>query len=326
MKIAIIAVTKKGLEKSHEIKSKIECDIYTLEKLKKEGDKLIKISLSKTYMEIYRKYDAFIFVTSTGIAVRIISPYIESKEKDPAVLVVDQEGNFVISLLSGHLGGANNLTNRISKILNSIPVITTASDISGKIAVDTIAMNINSKIEDLEAAKKVTSLIVAGERIQLRIPENISNNNPSGIIVITNRENIEISKIIPRNLIVGIGCKKNIEKIKIIEVINDIFFKNNLSLEAIKCFATIDIKKNEKGILETAEKFKRNLKIINREDVKKVHDKFKGSDFVYKTIGVYSVSAPVAYLASSGKGKLLVEKLKYDGITISIFEEETGDG
>ncbi|MFK4785278.1 cobalt-precorrin 5A hydrolase [Fusobacterium sp. MFO224] len=326
MKIAIITVTKKGLEKSYEIKNKINCDIYTLKKLQKKGDKLIKASLSETYGEIFKKYDAFIFITSTGIAIRVISSYIEGKEKDPAILVVDQEGNFVISLLSGHLGGANNLTNEISGILKSIPVITTASDISGKIAVDTIAMNINSKIENLEAAKKVTSLIVAGETVQLKIPENISSNNPSGVIIVSNREKIEISKIIPKNLVVGIGCKKGKEKNKIINAIRDSFIKNNLSLDGIKCFATIDIKKYEKGIVETAKDFKKELKIIKKEDIEKIHDKFEGSKFVFETVGVYSVSGPAAYLASNRKGKLLVEKLKYDGITISIFEEETRDG
>lgn len=325
MKIAVICVTEKGLSKSYEIKKEIECDIYTIFKLKENGTKPIENSLSDTYREICLKYNAFIFITSTGIAVRVISPYLKGKDKDPAVLVVDQEGNFVISLLSGHLGGANELTIKIAKTLKSIPVITTASDISGKIAVDTIAMKINSKIEDLESAKKVTSLIVAGEKVQLKVPNNITSHNPSGVIIISNREKVEISKIIPKNLIVGIGCKKGKDKNEIIDAIKDSFKKNNLSLQGIKFFATIDIKKNEKGIIETAKNFEKELKIINKEDIKLIHRKFKGSDFVFKSVGVYSVSAPSAYLASNKKGKLLVEKLKYDGITLSIFEEETSD-
>lgn len=323
MKLAIITVTKKGIEKAFLIKKKIECDIFTISKFMKEETFLIENGLQNFYGKINSKYDTFLFITATGIAIRTIAPFIKTKDIDPAVLSMDEEGNFIISLLSGHLGGANEATKKLSEITKSIPVISTASDVSGKIAVDTIAMKIDGKLKDLESAKKVTSLIVSGKNIELKVPENVENENPEGIIIISNKKNIKISKIIPQNIVIGIGCKKGKEGEKIIESVKKSLEKYNLCEKSIRIFATIDIKRNEKGIIDTANFFNKKLEIISSEEIKKIENNFEKSEFVKKSIGVGAVSAPTAVIASGRKGKLLVEKLKYEGITISIFEEET---
>lgn len=323
MKLAIIAVTEKGVEKALFIKNKCECDVFTIKKFKKDNTTLIENKLQDFYGSIFLKYDTFLFIMAVGIAVRTIAPFIKSKDTDPAILSMDEEANFIIPILSGHLGGANEKAIFLSKILRAFPVITTASDVSGKIAVDTIAMKINGKIKSLEDAKKVTSLIVAGKKVNIKIPDNMERENPSGIILVSNKNNIEISQIIPQNIIIGIGCKKNKEGEKIIEAIKDSLIKYNLSEKSIKVFTTIDIKKDEVGIREAGKYFDREVKIISSEEIKKIEKYFIQSDFVKNTVGVGAVSAPSAYLASSKKGKFLAEKLKYDGITISIFEEET---
>ncbi|WP_300356414.1 cobalt-precorrin 5A hydrolase [Fusobacterium sp.] len=323
MKLAIITVTEKGVEKAFFIKEKIECDIFTISKFMREGTFLIENGLQNFFERIISKYNTFLFITATGIAVRTIAPFIKSKDKDPAILTMDEEGNFIISLLSGHLGGANEATKILSEITKSIPVISTASDVSGKIAVDTIAMKINGKLESLETAKKVTSLIVAGKEVNLKVPSNMENENPDGVIIISNRKNIEISKIIPQNIVVGIGCRKGKEKEKIIDAVKESLDKLNICEESIRLFSTVDVKKDEIGIIETAKFFDRELRIISCDEIKKIEDRFEKSEFVKKNIGVSSVSAPSAFIASGRNGKFLVEKLKYDGITISIFEEET---
>lgn len=323
MKLAIITVTEKGVEKAFFIKEKIECDIFTISKFMREGTFLIENGLQNFFERIISKYDTFLFITATGIAVRTIAPFIKSKDKDPAILTMDEEGNFIISLLSGHLGGANEATKTLSEIIKSIPVISTASDVSGKIAVDTIAMKINGKLESLETAKKVTSLIVAGKEVILKVPSNMENENPDGIIIISNRKNIEISKIIPQNIVIGIGCRKGKEKEKIIDAVKESLDELNICEESIRLFSTVDVKKNEIGIIETAKFFDRELRIISCDEVRKIEDRFEKSEFVKKSIGVSSVSAPSAFIASGRNGKFLVEKLKHDGITISIFEEET---
>lgn len=325
MKLAIITVTEKGVTKGLNIKKFFQCDVFTIEKFMREGTLLIEGRLQEFFGKLMEngKYNTFLFITAAGIAVRTIAPFIKSKDKDPAVLSMDEESNFIISLLSGHLGGANNGAEILGKITGAVPVISTASDVSGKIAVDTIAMKIGGKIESLESAKKVTSLIVAGKNVEIKIPENINSENPEGIIVISNRKNIEISKIIPQNIIIGIGCKKEKENENIILAVKDILEKYNLCEESIKLFATVDLKKDETGIIETAKFFERKLIIISRDEIREIENNFEQSEFVKKTIGVGAVSAPAAFIAGNKKGKFLAEKLKYNGITISVFEEET---
>ena len=322
MKLAVITVTEKGVRNGLKIKEKINCDVFTISKFMKEKTLLIENGLQNFFEKNLLKYDTFLFITASGIAVRTIAPFIKSKDKDPAVLTMDEEGNFIISLLSGHLGGANEAAKILGEITGAVPVISTASDVSGKIAVDTIAMKINGKLESLESAKKVTSLIVAGKEVDIKVPENMENENPQGVILISNRKNIEIAKIIPQNIVVGIGCKKNKEAEKIIDAVKDSFEKLNLCEESIRVFATVDIKENEAGIIGTAEYFGKELKIISRDDIQKIENNFETSQFVKKSIGVGAVSAPCAFIAGKGRGKFLAEKLKYEGITISIFEEE----
>lgn len=336
IKLGIITVTKKGVEKALLIKEKLiennlieekHCDIFTMKKFVAEGkeDKTLLIDgkLKDFFGKIYLFYNTFLFVTATGIAIRTIAPYIKSKDTDPAILSMDEGGNFVIPLLSGHLGKANERAKIIANISKSFPVITTASDVSGKIAVDSFAMKINSKLNSLEEAKKVTSLIISGKNVDIKIPQNMEVENPEGLILISNRKKIEISKIIPQNIVVGIGSKRGKEMKYIVSAIDETFEKLNLCKESIKCFATADIKKDEIGIIETAKFFDRELKIIDRKDILKIENNFESSSFVKKITGVGSISAPSAFIAGKKKGKFLAEKLKYDGITISIFELET---
>ncbi len=323
MKLAVVTVTEKGVRNGLRIKEKIDCDVFTISKFMKDKTFLIENGLQNFFEKNLLKYDTFLFITASGIAVRTIAPFIKSKDKDPAVLTMDEEGNFIISLLSGHLGGANEAAKILGEITGAVPVISTASDVSGKIAVDTIAMKINGKLESLESAKKVTSLIVAGKEVCIKVPENMENENTEGVILISNRKNIEIAKIIPQNIVVGIGCKKDKEAEKIIDAVKNSFEKLNLCEESIRVFATVDIKENEAGIIGTAEYFGKELKIISREEIQKIENNFETSQFVKKSIGVGAVSAPCAFIEGKGKGKFLSEKLKYDGITISIFEEET---
>ena len=262
---------------------------------------------------------------ASGIVIRKIASLIGTKDKDPAVLLIDEGKHFVISLLSGHLGGANELTHSLANILKLVPVITTSSDVTGKIAVDTISQKINAELEDLKSAKDVTSLIVNGQKVNILLPKNVKvsdKNSADGFILVSNKKNIEYTRIYPKNLILGIGCKKDTKAEDILSAIEDCLDKNNLDIKSVKKIATVDVKENEQGLIDATKFLNLDLEIISRDEIKKVQNQFEGSDFVEKTVGVSAVSEPVALLSSTGNGKFLVMKAKYNGITISIYEEE----
>ena len=331
MKLAFWTVTKgagniakKFKEKLKEHLKDYDIDVFTLKKYDVENTIQIE-DFTTNINEKFSQYDGHIFIMASGIVIRKIANLIGTKDKDPAVLLIDEGKHFVISLLSGHLGGANELTHSLANILKLIPVITTSSDVTGKIAVDTISQKLNAELEDLKSAKDVTSLIVNGQKVNILLPKNVKvsdTNSADGFILVSNKKNIKYTRIYPKNLILGIGCKKNTKAEDILSAIENCLDKNNLDIKSVKKIATVDVKENEQGLINAAKFLNLDLEIVSRDKIKKIQNQFEGSDFVEKTIGVRAVSEPVALLSSVGNGKFLVMKEKYNGITISIYEEE----
>ena len=336
MRTAVYCVSKNGYETCLKIRNNVykNLHIYVSQRvtnmLNLESENVenlfvinerVPILLEKTF----DKYDLHIFVAALGAVVRIIEGKFKGKDTDPAVITVDDHANFVISLLSGHLGGANEECKKIANGIGAVPVITTASDVGGKIAVDTLSQKIKAKLENLEDAKRVTSLIVNGENVSIHLPKNIVENdkNCAGAIIVSNRKNIEISKIIPKNIILGIGCKRNTPKEKIIEKISYVMKTQNLEMSSIKRSASAWVKSDEIGLLEAMEELNIPIEFFEKEEILKVENLVEErSEFVKNQIGVYGVSEPCAYLASSKRGSFLVKKVKLGGVTISVFEEE----
>lgn len=335
---------------------KIACISFT-QQGKEIGEKLVKSSSKnnkyivhhfindeihggiKTRMDYFvKEYDGLIFISATGIAVRFMNPYIINKTLDPAVVVVDDGGNFSISLLSGHIGGANRLAQWVGDIIGAIPVITTASDNRGIESIDLFAMKNNYHMEDMEAVKDITAMMVNKNKVgfyselkevikydNLKILDNYKDKDHSiqGVIIVSSQKRIDIPyekhcRLIPKNINIGIGCRRGMEGKRIIEAIENILTQLNLSSKGIKAIGTIEVKKDEIGIIEACNHFNCPLKIFTLEEIKKIEDNFPKSQFVKKTIGVYSVSEPSAYLLG---GKMLTGKIKIDGITISVAKE-----
>ena len=329
MKLAFWTVTKGAGNIAREYKEKLQehlkedsIDVFTLKKYDVENTIQIE-DFTANINEKFSQYDGHIFIMASGIVIR--KSLIGTKDKDPAVLLIDEGKHFVISLLSGHLGGANELTYSLANILKLVPVITTSSDVTGKIAVDTISQKLNAELEDLKSAKDVTSLIVNGQKVNILLPENVKvngKNSADGFVLVSNKKNIECTRIYPKNLILGIGCKKDTKAEDILSAIEDCLNKNNLDIKSVKKIATVDVKENEKGLIEAVKFLNLDLEIISREEIKKIQDQFEGSDFVEKNIGVRAVSEPVALLASSQEGHFIEMKARYNGITVSIYEEE----
>lgn len=290
--------------------------------------------------DLIQKYDGIVFISAIGIAVRMMTPYIKDKRYDPAVVVVDDMARYSISLLSGHIGGANTLCEYIGNAIGAMPIITTASDARGIESIDMYAKRMNLHIEDMEDVKNITSMMVNGKKIGFYSEINgaikynnlvyLSNedinlykNDMDGVICVTSNENVDIKTphciLRPKNLNIGIGCKKGISGYRIIESIRNVFKENNLSEKSLKSAGTIEIKKDEQGIIEACKYFKLPLKIFTKEEIQKVENKFEKSEFVKSKIGVYSVCEPCAYLLG---GQIVVNKKKVNGITIAVSKEE----
>lgn len=332
MKVAFWTVTRGAGNIAKEYTEKllgkmenIEIDVFTMKKFEVENTIQME-DFTKEITEKFNEYDGHIFIMASGIVIRKISGLLKSKDIDPAVLLMDEGKHFVISLLSGHLGGANELTQEVAGILNLIPIITTSSDITGKIAVDTISQKINGELESLKSAKDVTSLIVDGKKVNLLLPQNVkieNNGNSDGIILATNRKNLEITKIIPKNIVIGIGCRRGIEKEHIIERLKWAFDNENLEIKGIKKAASAWVKADEIGLLEAMEEMNIPIEFFEKEQIQEIEHLIEDrSEYVKKTIGVYGVSEPCAYLASAKNGEFLAKKIILDGVTLSIYEEK----
>lgn len=287
---------------------------------------------------IWNNSDTIIFISATGIAVRYIAPYIVHKSTDPAVIVIDDIGRYVISLLSGHLGGANDMAIEISKHIDgSIPIITTASDSRGFESPDLYAKRRNYKILNAENLTAVSSAMVNGKQVALYSEiepdmdyKNITLINKEDLlkrsadtVVAISSEVLDLSKIslqiIPKNLYLGIGCRRGVPSKDIIDLIEEVFEQYGLYTDAIAGISSIELKSDETGILETAEHYNVVPKFYSVKELKTVEEKFKSSEFVKKITGVGAVAEPSAFLSC---GELIIERVAKNDVTLAIGREK----
>ncbi|MBP6889932.1 MAG: cobalt-precorrin 5A hydrolase [Veillonella sp.] len=182
MKIAVLSVTKHGATLGQKLKAYYEgfkdSDV-SLVCYEKEGrqsdaaDAVIFSSLKPLMPDLWTTYDRLLFIMATGITVRMIAPFVQHKSVDPAVVVMDEQAHFAISLLSGHLGGANEWTAEVAQVLGATPVITTATDVNGVPAPDVLARKLSCKVEDFTVLKEVNAALVAGETVPYYVDESL---------------------------------------------------------------------------------------------------------------------------------------------------------
>jgi cobalt-precorrin 5A hydrolase len=316
LKIACIYFTTSGKDIAKRIKNSSSYEVYMFS----------KENYKSNLNDIFEHYDGIVFISSTGIAIRISAPFIKSKISDAAIVVVDDLGRYSISLLSGHIGGANELAQVIAGILKCQAIITTASDSRGIESVDMFAKRNNLFIESMEDAKEITSMMIEGEEIKIESEIeakigyiSVAQNNEVGAIFVTSKLSIKYDKpscvLRPKNITVGLGCRRGKTKDEIISALMTVFIDNDLSIKSIKEIATVDVKQDEQGIIEACQYLNCEMVIISREDIKVVQDKFDKSAFVYDTIGVSSVCEPCAYISG---GEIKVYRTAINGITIAI--------
>ena len=287
--------------------------------------------------------DAMIFIGACGIAVRAIAPYVRDKRTDPAVLSVDDSGAFVIPVLSGHLGGANALAYEAAGILKACPVITTATDVNRKFAVDVFAKDNGLVIGDMTAAKEISAALLAGDPVGLFSDFSFRGQIPDGLcpdriclhnfwITYSKPEKLEIGKerllkLVPKCIAVGIGCRKGTSKEAISHAVQEAFLEHHLDVSGICALSSIDLKSREEGICSLAREWGVPFLTYKKEELEQVPGQFAESDFVKKTVGIGNVcerAAAAACLEAGKEVRLLIPKRAGNGVTVAAacFEPE----
>ena len=295
------------------------------------------------YVKEYFSKDALIFIGAAGIAVRMIAPLLKHKTLDPCVLVLDELGEFVIPILSGHIGGGNDLALSLSAFLNSTPIITTATDRNHLFAVDTFAAKNNLIIDDLTLAKKISAALLEQKKVGIcsqsplrklqkkEIPTSLtllSSDHtflPDYLIQISATHTpwnslMDCSRIlylIPRAFILGIGCRKGITCKQIEDCVFPVFKEYALDMRAVFQVASIDLKSQEPGLLEFCQKYHWNFTTYSAEQLSQVQGAFATSAFVKNVTGVDNVCERAA-LAACSSAKLYIPKHASHGVTVAV--------
>lgn len=331
--MAIISVSDKGKTLALKLKDKLDddstiirCDLYHK-------------NVKNYFPVLFYEYDAIIAIMASGILIRSIAPLVESKVTDPAVLNIDDNGNFVISTLSGHLGGANELAHKISGLIDATPVITTSTDVNKKLGIDVLAKDLYLTIDNTEEILYFNKAILEGNELSFTINPNKNfdylfeylNNNTleidlsiyysSKISVDEIHVEIDEHKIIlkEKKIIVGIGCRRGKECEKIYDGLKKSLDDLNIMPSRVNMLTSAEIKKDEKGILELSDKLEIPVEFVEIDKLRLFESRdVTKSDFVYSKFGIYGVCEPSALIMAGFDSKLIYKKTSYDGVTISI--------
>ncbi len=357
-KTAVVTITRPGLVVAGNIARECQADLYVSERyvpnipedLRSEAHPFDGV-LKNLLPDLFSKYEGLIFVMALGIVVRSIGPLIADKTKDPAVLVSDVQGKFVISVLSGHLGGANKLAEEVARLIGAVPVITTGTDVSQNVAPDLISQEIGAELDPLEQLKRVSSAIVDGDPVLFINLEHIPIPSLSGTlkpnilkasslpetfptvraaVVISRKkypalpQGIEVISLVPKVYGVGIGCNRGTSSEEITEALKTLFQTHGIHPKSIRAFGSIDLKSDEQGLLDTASGFSRPVFFFSRDQLGTVSVP-NPSGVVQKFVGTPAVAEPASLLALvqssppwKGQPLLEIEKQKSGNVTLAL--------
>lgn len=345
MRAAVISFTERGREVSLRIRRILEregirCRNFARERFCRgeEGLEVFAGELSAWSGDRFGDSEALIFVGACGIAVRAVAPWVRDKFRDPAVVAVDEGGRFVIPLLSGHVGGANRLARLLAGSLGAVPVITTATDVSGKFAVDVFAAENGCAISDRRLAKEISAAVLAGERIPLlsdfplegEFPREIyvckktaaggknlagsaaGGESPAGPaaeleeqtgglcirITLSDRERDGELRLIPRAAVLGMGCRRGVSEEELWRAAERALGEAGVDWRGLRALASVDLKKNEEGLIRLAARLQVPFLTFSAEELNRLPGEYSSSDFVKRTAGVDCVCERAAMAAA----------------------------
>ena len=345
-KIAVLAITKNGIEIGLKLKEYFsDFEIFAPIKFSNNNEKIqwYENSTTQKIVDLFKNNDGIICLFSLGAVIRLLAPHIKDKKTDPAVIVIDDNANFVISVLSGHLGGANELSNEIAEKMGSTPIITTAADVNKTVAVDLVGREFGWKINDDSNVTRISAFMVNKEKIGVfqnigkkewwkgKLPENITffsdmkelkDSDSKAYLIITNDEindeEVEKDSVVYRvpNLVVGIGLHWNTSKETILNGVNETLEKFELKQNQIARFVSIKKDKDVTGLIELGKEMNIPIEYIDREELATIT-----APNPSKTVQAFEGTASVSEAAAikSSEGELIVEKQKFPpNLTVAI--------
>lgn len=358
MKISIISFTEKGKALSRKIAAALS-----------ENQSIQTVSYTKCRMErkeigigpiLYvtesvlewagkqmRESNALIFIGACGIAVRAIAPYLTDKLHDAAVLVIDEKGQYIIPILSGHMGGANEIADGLANKIGAVAVITTATDRNGKFAIDLYAKKNGFYIVNREGIAKISAKILADQELTISVepghrksdPINIdqaqegeSGSLPKGIqwktyppkevvdLVITSEDRVFDAALLlrPKEYLIGMGCKKGKAAEEIGAFISEKLCELDILPSQIYALSSILQKKQEPGIVQWCNQNRIPFFTYSAKELQSVEGNFQKSSFVKEIVGVDNVCERAALKACGAGGTIILKKCVKNGMTIAI--------
>ena len=350
MRCAVFTATPRGTKTALRVRASLDASVDIFVKAGQEMPAGVRVyeRLAPQVAAAFRQYDALIFIMATGIAVRMIAGSLKSKLEDPAVLVLDEEAQHVISLLSGHIGGANELTRELAASLGADPVITTATDVQKKLAVDVAAARLALRPSPKEQIKRFNSAVLDDAAIRYVIDENLARASfykkrlddmrltalfgrelppKEGLTAfITADEGVrreDVICLVPRRLVAGIGCRRGTEMSEIRAALEAALTRIGRSIADVSLLASTEAKADEAGLLALSAELKRDIRFHSNEKMQETIDAYglSESPFVKKNIGIGNV-AEAAALASVPAGRLALAKTRFEKVTVALVWEK----
>ena len=311
--VVLVVFTRAGAELAVNRAGALNGRVFAPERCLVEGAELLEGSVTEWAGQWFPKAGAMVFVCACGIAVRAIAPYVRAKTEDPAVVVVVERGRYVIPLLSGHIGGANELARRIAALTGGEPIVTTATDVNGLVAVDEWAVKNNCAIENPQTIKEVSSAILAGQSVGVAVTEQIHPAPWPATLWLR-----------PRVLTLGVGCKRGVPLTEMETAAAEFLDGAGVSPLSLCSVASIDLKADEPALIALAEGYGVPFVTFSAEALQAVPGNFSASERVREVTGVDNVCERAAVLAAGEDAVLLRSKTRYPGMTFALARRRPG--